>query len=313
MSDIYLGRTLVIANPAAHSGRGETAALFVTRFFSTYHTAADSCEVRLTEAPGDALAMARQTAGYDTVVALGGDGVVHEVASGLMRIPEAFRPRLAIIPMGTGNDFARTLNMKRSDPEKAIAELLRGSERSIDLGKVNDAYFIQTLSFGLDARIALDTSDRRANNARQQGAGLFVTSGIKLLPSGLNGWPYRVSIDGQNMEGLGIVFAIQNGPTYGGGFKVCPSARPDDGMLDLCCSVSKPSLAHSIVLFEKIHGGRHTKSNKLFLSPFKHLEVEFTEEQPPCQIDGERFEADRYVVDVVPNALRVIVPPGCPW
>lgn len=313
MSDMTLGRTLVIANPAAHSGRGESAALFVTRFFSSYHSAAESCEVRLTEKPGDGVGMARQTAGYDTVIALGGDGIIHEVVLGLMHVAGAFRPRLAVIPMGSGNDFARTLNMKRTDPGKSIVEILQGQERTIDVGQVNDTYFIQTLSFGLDAKIALDTSDRRAHHSRQHGSGLFVTSGLKMLPGARTGWPYRAVVDNRVIEGLDLVFAVQNGPTYGGGFKVCPGAVPNDGLLDLCCSHTRPSLPHSAILFAQIHGGRHTHSKKLHLTQFRHLEVEFTEEQPPCQADGERLVADRYVVDVVEGALRVVVPPSCPW
>lgn len=314
MSPQSLGSTLVIANPAAHSGRGEGAALFATRFFSSFHSASSSCSVQLTEGTGDALRLATGAAEYDTVIALGGDGVIHEVVNGLMQIPQQDRPRLGIIPMGSGNDFARTVGMAKNDAERSIAQLLSGPTRQIDLGRVNGTYFVQTLSFGLDAAIALDTTERRARNAAQSGAMLFVTSGLRLIVTGLKGWPYHAVVDGEVIEGVDVAFAVQNGRTYGGGFRICPNAVPDDGYLDLCLSIDKPSIPHSLMLFGLIRAGRHTRSRKLALRKVRHVEVEFTsEEQPPCQVDGERLEAQRYVIDVIPHALEIIVPDTCEW
>lgn len=314
MSPRSLGSTIVIANPTAHSGKGENAALFATRFFSSFHSATTSCSVKLTENPGDAQRMASDAFGYQTVIALGGDGVIHEVINGLMHIPEDERPRLGIIPMGSGNDFARTLGMTKNDAERSIAELLSGEERTIDLGKVNGTYFMQTLSFGLDAAIAIDTTDRRANNTAQSGALLFVTSGLKILVTNLKGWQYHADVDDEVIEGIDLAFAVQNGPTYGGGFRICPKAVPNDGYLDLCLSITKPSLPHSLALFGLIRFGKHTKSKVLTLRRIRHVEVTFEgEEQPPCQVDGERLTASSYHISVVPHALRVLVPSNCVW
>ena len=314
MTSQMLGDMLILANPTANSGRGEGAAIFATRFFSSFGSVANTCEVRLTEASGDAERMASQAREYQTVVALGGDGIIHEVVNGLMSIPEKVRPKLGVIPMGSGNDFARTIGMTRNDPEKSIAELLGGHVRDMDLGRVNDTYFMQTLSFGLDAAIALDTTERRASNSRQTGSLLFVTSGIKIVATGLRGWPYHAKVDDEEFDSTDVAFAIQNGPTYGGGFRVCPEAVPNDGRLDLCLTVRKPSLPRSMVLFGLIRFGGHVKSNVLAMRTFQHLEVEFpSDDQPPCQVDGEKLDAERYVVDVVPNALQVITPSSCPW
>lgn len=315
MSSVRLGRTLVLANPTAHSGRGEGAALFVTRFFSSFQSAATSCEVRLTEAAGDAQRMASESSEYDVVIALGGDGIIHEVVNGLMGIPDQDRPVLGVIPMGTGNDFARTLGVSINDPERSVSELLRGRERAIDLGKVNDTYFVQTLSFGLDAAIALDTTDRRARNSSLAGALLFVTSGLRLIVTNLRGWPYEAIVDGEAIGGTDVVLAVQNGPTYGGGFRICPQASPNDGMLDLCYTVARPSVPHSLLLFGLARFGRHARSRKLSLRKACQIEIAFPSvEQPPCQVDGESLEvAERYKVRVVTKALRVIVPENCPW
>ena len=317
-----LGRTLVIANPTAHSGRGAQAAERVRRFFESYDSVTTSYEHRLTTAPGDGETMARGAAGYDTVIALGGDGIIHEVVNGLMQIGSESRPALAIVPMGSGNDFARTLNATFNDPEASLREILEGSPRTIELGHVESdvsasAYFMETLSFGLDAAIALDTTDRREANTSQEGETLFATSGVRIMSQvrgEASGFPSRVTIDGEEpLELNSIVFATQNGPTYGGGFSICPKANPTDGLLDLCFNVRTPNVAHLLGLLALARFGRHTGSNVVRLRTFSSLDVEFTEKEPPCQVDGERMRGRHYHVSVVPSALRVIVPPSCTW
>lgn len=303
-----LGRTLVIANPASHSGKGAEAAGFVRRFLSSYVSIASTFSVRLTQAPGEGEELARNARDTDTVIALGGDGIIHEVVNGLMELGRRERPRLGIIPMGSGNDFARSLGIERNDPSMSVSQLVSGVTRRIDLGLVNETYFMETLSFGLDAAIALDTTERRKNHTAQEGAGLFATSGIRIFTSGLRGWPFVANVDGEHIEGTDAIFAVQNGPTYGGGFRVCPKASLTDGRLDLCYSLRVPSVPTTLGLFGLARFGLHTSSRTLAFRQPKHLEVSFPQEQPPCQVDGERLSAERYVVDVVPEALEVIVP-----
>ena len=313
MAGVEFGRSLIIANPASRSGRGAGAAVLVGRFFDCYGSLTDGHELVLTEGPGDAHQLAAGSAGFDTVFSLGGDGLVHEVACGLMEVPAGRRPRFALIPMGSGNDLARTFHATRNDPDHAIAELVSGKERSMDLGRVNDTYFVQTLSFGMDAAIALDTTRRRAEDATQRGAALFATSGVRLFSSGMRGWAFEATCDGEPLEGTDIVFAVQNGPTYGGGFRVCPDADPADGRLDLCYSRRRPHSATALGLFGLARLGLHTHSSVLAFRDLSRLDVRFPEGPPPCQADGERLDADEYHVTVEPAALRVLVPAACPW
>lgn len=309
MPTLHLGNTLIIANPASHSGKGANAADFVQRFLDSYTSVSTSRRLVLTKAPGHATELASRAGDVDTVVALGGDGLIHEIVNGLIQLPAHDRPRLAVLPVGSGNDFARTLGMVRNDPERALAQVVGGRERAIDLGCVNGTYFMQTLSFGLDAAIALDTTRRRANQTSQEGAGLFVTSGLRIFATGLRGWPFHATIDGEVVDGTDVVFAVQNGPTYGGGFRICPAASPTDGELDLCYSLRKPSTATVLALFGLARGGLHTRSSNVAFRKVLHVEVSFPgKDQPACQADGEELSADRYVIDVVPQALRVVWP-----
>ena len=181
MADSPLGRTLLIANPAAHSGKGAVGAEFARHFLSSYAAATSGYEVRLTSGPGEATGIAAAAEGFDSVLVLGGDGVIHEVVNGLMARDAAARPQLGVIPLGSGNDYARTLGMARNDVGAALAQIVRGTARPVDVGRVNGTHFMQTLSFGLDAAIALDTTARRAADTSQEGEALFVTSGLKIL------------------------------------------------------------------------------------------------------------------------------------
>ena len=158
-------RILLIANPAAQRGNGKEAADTASRMLSEWLSVdTGSLECVFTERPRHAieLAAAASTDRYDVVVALGGDGVVHEVANGLMQLPAEKRPTFGLIPVGSGNDYARTLGISEKLTE-ALGQLVAGARRIHDVGVCNGEYFVETLSFGLDAAIALDTVERRAH------------------------------------------------------------------------------------------------------------------------------------------------------
>ena len=315
MSIMRLGHTLVIANPTSHSGRGAAGAEVVRRVLAAYSAATDGFELRLTSAPGDACRMAAEAGEFDTVVALGGDGVIHEVVNGLMRVDADRRPKLAIIPMGSGNDFARTLGMRINDCEASLAQVLRGAERIIDVGSVTsdacpeETYFAETLSFGLDAAIALDTTTRREGGTKQHGEGLFLTSSLKMFARARKPYACEVRFDGGEPQSLKtLIFAVQNGPTYGGGFRICPAAQPGDGALDVCYNVRHPWVPHLLFLLGLARFGRHTHSAAVRLCQVRELTIDFGTVEPPCQVDGEMLRGTNFSVKVVPSALRVVVP-----
>ena len=306
MAHSPLGRTLLIANPAAHSGKGAAGADFARHFLGSFTSATRGYEIRLTEGPGDATEIAAEADGFDTVLALGGDGVIHEVVNGLMRRPLVRRAQLGVIPLGSGNDYARTLGMVKNDVEGAFAQLVRGSVHSMEVGRVNGVHFMQTLSFGLDAAIAIDTTARRAANTSQEGEALFITSGLKILSRSRDGFPCTACFDGEKPVDLkALIFAVQVGPSYGGGFMICPDADPTDGLLDVCYNVRKPMLPHLLALFGLARSGRHAKSRVVSLRRIQHVVLDFAEE-PPCQVDGEKLTGTHFEIDVVPNALNVI-------
>ena len=324
MARANLGALLVIANPTSHSGKGAAAVREVERFFASYANASTSFCLRETAARGDAHAWAAEAAGYDTLIALGGDGVIHEVVNGLMELPQDKRPLLGVVPVGTGNDFARTLGLTCNDAGAVLEELLTGSERTIDVGRVTSdvcpqgVHFVETLSFGLDAAIALDTTERRSGGTRQEGTSLFVTSSIKMFARARKPYPCRLRIDGGEEQQLrSLILAVQNGPTYGAGFRICPAALPNDGLLSVCYNVRQPHVARLLMLLAMARFGWHTGSRAVRLCEARALEASFEVEdgrEPcPCQVDGEELLGSSFAVEVVPRALRVIVPRTCRW
>lgn len=165
------GRTLIIANPAAQSGAAHEVAERLQRFLDmTAH--ASQFDLVLTERMGHAEELAAQATGYRTVIALGGDGVIHEVVNGLMTQDEAVRPALAVLPVGSGNDFAQTLGIDDFSG-KDFGALLTCELQRQDIGRIRSwnpasgsgeaivEYYDQTLSVGIDAAIGLGTTELR--------------------------------------------------------------------------------------------------------------------------------------------------------
>lgn len=300
----HLGKVLLIANPAAQNGRGADAAERAVDILLP--TLEDSFDFAFTKSLGHAVDIAKGSAAFDTVIALGGDGVIHEVANGLMQIPGPDRPTLGVIPVGSGNDYARSLGMS-FNVAKACDQILAGHAAPVDVGYVNGQWFVETLSFGLDAAIALDTMERRIRTGRT-GTVLYMESGFDQIMNHLVARDYTLRIDGgEPIEGQSITFAVQVGPYYGGGFKVCPDARLDDDLFDVCIAHPPIPRLKGFYVFLKAKGGNHVKMDMMELFQAKSLEVAFPE-PPPAQIDGERIEASRFYITMEHAALQVIMP-----
>lgn len=300
-----LGKTLLIANPAAQNGNGAAAAERAATVLRA-QLGEDALVLVETAGPRHACDIAERAEGCSTVLALGGDGVIHEVVSGLMRRPMHERPCFGVIPVGSGNDYARTLGM-RCNVDEACAQLLAAQEVRADVGRVNNHWFAETLSFGLDAAIALDTVGRRVRTGRT-GTSLYMASGFDQLIHHLDTYQYRASFDdATTVAGESITFAVQIGPYYGGGFKICPHARIDDGLLDVCVAHPPIGVAGAAVIFLRAKSGHHVGFKQIELKQCQTLRVEFAV-APPAQMDGERIEGRVFDIAIEPGALRVLRP-----
>ena len=300
-----LGKTLLIANPAAQNGNGAAAAERAAALLGDA-LGDGSLDVAPTRGPGEAVRLAAGAGAYETVLALGGDGIIHEAANGLMQLPAGERPAFGIVPVGSGNDYARTLGVS-TKVDEACAQLLGAEARPVDVGRVNGHWFVETLSFGLDAAIALDTMERRVRTGRT-GTVLYMESGVDQLLHHLEPRRYRASFDGgETVEAESVTFAVQIGPYYGGGFKICPDARIDDGLLDVCVAHPPVGAARALYIFLRAKGGKHVRFKQIELRRCRTLHLEF-DEAPPAQMDGELIEGTSFDIAVEPAALNVLAP-----
>ncbi len=312
-------RVLLIANPAAQNGKAAQAAERAAGLLRA-GLGEEALDVVLTKSAGHAeteAARASAAGEYDVVVALGGDGIIHEVANGLLSAPaagHARRPMLGVIPVGSGNDYARTLGMDARSVDKAVAQLFAARPRRFDVGLVNGRYFVETLSFGLDAAIALDTVERRKRTGKT-GTALYLESGIDQLLHHLDCRHYRATLNEgspavvREIEGDSYIFAVQIGQTYGGGFRICPDARTDDGLLDLCIAHPPLGPLYATFIFLLAKNAHHTRFKQLEFLRTSSLKLAF-DAPLPAQIDGERIEAETYDITCIPQALEVLAPQG---
>lgn len=292
----------VILNPIAGGGRAGRMAAAIDRELAARGLHAD---VVLTRARGHATELAAQAAvDHGLVVAAGGDGTIHEVANGLLAVDEPRRNAgLAVLPIGTGNDFAKLLGGHRL--EHAFDSILRGATRKVDAGLVrwgNQAeYFINGMGTGIDVEVVRQI----AGLPRLRGVAGYLLGVLRALRV-FEPMRARIRVDGREIDRRVMIVAVGNGVSQGGGFFMTPHARPDDGRLDLCV-IEEMSLPRVLLTLPRLMRGRHVNLPTVAMHQFSRLDVE-TDEPLFFQLDGElREPADVHAmtVEVRPGALRV--------
>jgi YegS/Rv2252/BmrU family lipid kinase len=294
------GRALLIVNPTAR--HGETGPLLPA--IEKLLQSVDHDTV-ITEYMGHAAVIARDANGYDLLVAVGGDGTVHEVLNGIMSHPEGERPALGLIPTGSGNDTRRTLGVPTDMTDAALA-LTTGVRRRFDVGVCNGVYFNNSFAAGLDARVTAKAVEYKATTKRS-GLWLYLTALLHVLFNEL--YPHRVRVTWDNEpaeERELLIIAATIGPTYGGGFFITPDAVPDDGLLEVCV-IDPLSLAQALVRLPFVIFGKHTRMKVVHMARRTSIVIEC--DQPmPAQIDGEVLVDRRFEIAIEPGAIECIVP-----
>lgn len=299
-------RTKLIVNP--HSNRGGTQAL-LPKITDTLRQLGVEFELEQTRAPGQATEFARQAAlhGYERVVAIGGDGTCNEVVNGLLiAAQEGHSAIMGIVPTGSGNDLAYALRIP-SDTIQACNVLKNGAERIVDVGRVSvdgqTRFFANVIGLGLDAEVALDT--KKAKLLR--GFFMYLWSAFRVVAFGK--WPYQAqfSLNGQQHQVAVTLFTVANGVRAGGGFRLTPNAKLDDGLLDICYALELSRLG-VLNLLPKALRGTHIYHQSVTLDRSNKVEVA-VEKGIPGHIDGEILCVDgqHFEFEVLPEALRVWV------
>jgi diacylglycerol kinase (ATP) len=285
-----------IVNPAA--GRGRTRKLLPAL---TLAARAAGVELHVSPEPGAPakLALAAAEAGND-LIACGGDGLVTEVAG----VAADTGRRLAVVPTGAGNDFARVLGYDAKRPLDAFRTLADGTDRVVDLGRVNGRWYTCVTASGFDAE-----ANRWANTVqRLSGTTLYVAAVLRTLVV-YKPHPFLLSVDGTEHELRAWLVAVGNGPAYAGGMRVTPDARLDDGLLDVTVIDAVPK-AEFLVNFPKVFKGTHVSHPKVRTFRATRVELSSLDPSVPMEVyaDGERVGPLPATMEAVPDALTVRVP-----
>ena len=287
-------RLALFANPAAAGGRALTALPAVEGELTHLGVQYRVVNTLSVDHARDEARTAAENG--ETVVAVGGDGLVGSLAGAL----RGGVGELAIVPSGRGNDFARVLKIP-SEPREAARVAVDGRARTLDLGLANGRPFVGIASLGFDS-----DANRIANEAKLvKGNLVYLYAALRALA----GWKharFRVTVDGREREVVGYSVAVGNSKAYGGGMFVFPHAKLDDGLLDVL-TVAEHGKLRWLAHVPKVFKGTHVDN------PHGHFEtgevVQVVADRPfTVYADGDPIAELPLEVTIEKGSLRVIVP-----
>lgn len=290
-------RAHAIVNPTSGGNRGHR---IWQRIRPIFQEAGWEVTESFSQRRGDALEIAA-AATADVVLAAGGDGTAHEVANGLLRGHR--RAAMGVVPIGTGNDFARALGLPR-DPLAAAAALVAARPRPFDVGEVNGRYFLTIAGAGFDGEVA-----RLVNGWPKLlgGTAMYILAIIKMLAT-YQPVEVEITTNGQAERERLFLIAVANTAWNAGGMWTVPPARPDDGLLHAMIAGPLTRL-ETLVVLPRVFSGRHLTHPKVRV--VSGHEILVTSATPlAVQADGESIGTlpARFVVH--PGALAVLAPPA---
>ena len=297
----------IILNPMADMGNAWRAANDLRPIIAEYGNADWSGTVY----PTHATELAKQAGerGYDMVIAMGGDGTVHEAINGLMQIPAERRPILGVVPVGSGNDFAHSIGIPMQS-DHALAHALNSEPSTVDVGLMTDEngrkeYFDNTVGIGFDAVVTI----RSHKLPVVRGFLMYLTAVIQTII--LNHEPAKMQLeaDDKKWEQTNLMVTVCNGPREGGGFLVAPEAKNDDGLLHYVM-ISKCSRPMMFRLIPEVMNGTHGRFDLVKIGACQNFSL-ISDRPVYIHADGEIFTSfgsnlHKLDFEILPGALKVI-------
>lgn len=309
---------LVIVNPKSAAGATETAWAGIASDLRAHFGA---FQVAFTKRVGDGISLAKRGAenGRKLIIACGGDGTINEVANGILQTGNAVE--LGVLPNGTGGDFRRTLGMP-NDSREAAKALRGGATKTIDVGRVTfenhsgetvSRFFLNVASFGLSAsiieRVKTSAKLNWLPNDLLRGKTSFALSTLQEV-LGLDFVTVRVKIDGKAEKSLNSInFCVCNARFFGGGMKIAPDAKINDGFLDVV-NIGDIKTAKILLNAHKLYNGTHLEMTEVKATHARRVEVAPADKSQEIriEIDGELPGRLPATFEILPNALAVRVP-----
>ena len=236
----------------------------------------------------------KEKSGYDialeyknqenVIYVVGGDGTLAITLPALV----GTKNKLGIIPAGSGNDTYRTV------------KTMENGEHLIDLGKINDTYFINVACTGIDAEVGNNIEKFRGTIVPT--SQLYNVSIIYTFAT-FKCKKIKIKTSIKNIEDAYTILSICNGSYYGGGFKIAPKSRLTDGLLDIYYA-EKMSKVKMIPLILKLKNGKHEGKRRIHKFRTNHVELEL-EKEVTFNVDGERLTDRKFIIDVLPKAITL--------
>ena len=263
-------------------------------------------EVRVTWEHGDGARLVKEASkeGIQRIIAAGGDGTVNEVVSALMDIKREDRPALAIMPLGTANDFATACAIPQA-PAEALRLAVHGTPVPVDVGRANHRYFINVATGGFVTQV---TSTVPVQIKNILGGSAYT---LAALIKSLNFAPSqgRLAAEDVEIEGSAITGAVCNCRQAGGGQVLAPNAYINDGLFDILIILTFPLADVPQVIQEILN----PTADGQYVRRFRSSWVEsWPSSRRSVNLDGEPYEADHILFEVMPGEVQLVLPEGCP-
>jgi len=288
-------------NPTAGGGRAGRLVWWLRDRLGAFPDA----ELRVTARAGEAQQLAREgtAGGARRVVAVGGDGTVQEVANGLLDAGGG--GALGIVPVGTGNDLARSLALP-ADAGEAWRVAIGPQTAATDVGRARNAegrerWFVSAGGIGFDAQVAAAMASSRGRRATRAAYLLTTLAELRRFENRR----VRIAFDDEALERKVLLVAIANGAYYGGGMRIAPDAKADDGLLDICV-VGDVSRLTALLQLPNLYRGTHVRHPAVTMRTTRTVSID-GDGVMPAHLDGEPFGHLPLRVELVRGRLEVAV------
>lgn len=295
-------KAVVIVNPTSGKEKGEEYGPIVQKELEKLY---DEVELKWTEAKGDATEFAREAcrSNIDAIYVLGGDGTVNECVNGIAT--EDSRPPFGFIPLGTVNDLGRVLDIPMN-VEKAVKALTKRKKRTIDIGKINDQYFVDIVAIG---SIPEAVHDVPIEKKTKLGPLAYVIEGVKAL-SEKEVYPFQFDVDGEQLKADSILVLVALTNSVAGITTMIPKASVDDGYLHLAV-LKGETTADKINLVPKLFSGTVTDDENVLYRKFTQGTISLSENYDGkviSNVDGDEGDPLPIKLEVQKHHMDMFVP-----
>ncbi|HEY9077768.1 MAG TPA: diacylglycerol kinase family protein [Anaerolineaceae bacterium] len=302
---------LIIANPVANQGNAQTTIVEMQAYLNQLDI---EYELVITEYPGHAIELAKSSAqaGYERVVAAGGDGTVNEVVNGLMQVKEAGSslPILGVLTIGRGNDFAFSMGVP-ADWKVGCQALKDGRIRQIDIGRVeselfpNGRYFCNGVGSGFDTIVGFEAAKMKYLHGMMS----YLVAAVKTIFL-FQAPRLQIDLDGQSMTQPCAMVSIMNGRRMGGSFLMAPESQGDDGLLDLCIAGDITRM-ETVGLLPRFMKGTQAGHPKIQFARARKIDIQALDGTIPAHADGETLcTSGKFLkIELLPRQIELLYKP----